>query len=83
MFVVILIREMINEFLGLLMTSLKVSFCIIEFSFFIMIIKRVFKTSILLVMGVKKKSLTELEELVVLKGLSFGMDLSKYKLDKD
>ena len=29
-----------------------------------------------------KKSLTELEELVVLKGLSFGMDLSKYKLDK-
>jgi DNA-directed RNA polymerase subunit alpha len=30
-----------------------------------------------------KKSLTELEELVVLKGLSFGMDLSKYKLDKD
>jgi DNA-directed RNA polymerase subunit alpha len=30
-----------------------------------------------------KKSLTELEELVVLKGLSFGMDLTKYKLDKD
>tara|TARA_B100001093_G_scaffold518649_1_gene604286 strand:+ start:2247 stop:3239 length:993 start_codon:yes stop_codon:yes gene_type:complete len=30
-----------------------------------------------------KKSLTELEELVVLKGLSFGMDLSKYKLDRD
>ena len=30
-----------------------------------------------------KKSLTELEELVVLKGLSFGMTLSKYKLDKD
>ncbi len=30
-----------------------------------------------------KKSLTELEELVVLKGLSFGMDLVKYKLDKD
>jgi len=30
-----------------------------------------------------KKSLTELEELVNLKGLSFGMDLSKYKLDKD
>ena len=30
-----------------------------------------------------KKSLTELEELVVLKGLSFGMDLSKYKLEKD
>lgn len=30
-----------------------------------------------------KKSLTELEELVNIKGLSFGMDLSKYKLDKD
>ena len=30
-----------------------------------------------------KKSLTELEELVMLKGLSFGMDLSKYKLDKE
>lgn len=30
-----------------------------------------------------KKSLTELEELVTLKGLSFGMDLSKYKLEKE
>ncbi len=30
-----------------------------------------------------KKSLTELEELVSVKGLNFGMDLSKYKLDKD
>lgn len=30
-----------------------------------------------------KKSLTELEELVVLKGLTFGMELTKYKLDKD
>ncbi|WGH75453.1 DNA-directed RNA polymerase subunit alpha [Tenacibaculum tangerinum] len=30
-----------------------------------------------------KKSLTELDELVANKGLSFGMDLSKYKLDKD
>ncbi|MGO3238026.1 MAG: DNA-directed RNA polymerase subunit alpha, partial [Psychroflexus halocasei] len=30
-----------------------------------------------------KKSLTELEELVESKGLDFGMDLSKYKLDKD
>ncbi len=30
-----------------------------------------------------KKSLTELEELVISKGLNFGMDLSKYKLDKD
>ncbi|ALM20436.1 DNA-directed RNA polymerase subunit alpha [Nonlabens sp. MIC269] len=30
-----------------------------------------------------KKSLTELEELVNTKGLNFGMDLSKYKLDRD
>ncbi len=30
-----------------------------------------------------KKSLTELEELVEDKGLEFGMDLSKYKLDKE
>ncbi|MDY0780048.1 DNA-directed RNA polymerase subunit alpha [Tenacibaculum sp. IB213877] len=30
-----------------------------------------------------KKSLTELEELVISKNLSFGMDLSKYKLDRD
>jgi len=30
-----------------------------------------------------RKSLTELEELVILKGLSFGMDLTKYKLDKE
>jgi DNA-directed RNA polymerase subunit alpha len=30
-----------------------------------------------------KKSLTELEELVILKGLTFGMDLTKYKLDKE
>ena len=30
-----------------------------------------------------KKSLTELEELVLLKGLNFGMDLSKYKLEKE
>jgi DNA-directed RNA polymerase subunit alpha len=30
-----------------------------------------------------KKSLTELDELVNMKGLSFGMDLSKYKLDKE
>ena len=30
-----------------------------------------------------KKSLTELEELVLVKGLNFGMDLSKYKLDKE
>lgn len=30
-----------------------------------------------------KKSLTELEELVENKGLTFGMNISKYKLDKD
>jgi DNA-directed RNA polymerase subunit alpha len=30
-----------------------------------------------------KKSLTELEELVDIKGLEFGMDLGKYKLDKE
>ncbi len=30
-----------------------------------------------------KKSLTELEELVHNKGLNFGMDLAKYKLDRD
>ena len=30
-----------------------------------------------------KKSLTELDELVASKGLTFGMDLLKYKLDKD
>ena len=30
-----------------------------------------------------KKSLTELENLVQEKGLTFGMDLSKYKLDED
>ena len=30
-----------------------------------------------------KKSLAELEELVETKGLDFGMDLSKYKLDKE
>tara|TARA_B100000767_G_scaffold271595_1_gene297538 strand:+ start:1499 stop:2491 length:993 start_codon:yes stop_codon:yes gene_type:complete len=30
-----------------------------------------------------KKSLTELDELVVVKGLTFGMNLAKYKLDKD
>ncbi len=30
-----------------------------------------------------KKSLTELDELVNVKGLAFGMDLTKYKLDKE
>ena len=30
-----------------------------------------------------KKSLVEIEELLVEKGLTFGMDLSKYKLDEE
>jgi DNA-directed RNA polymerase subunit alpha len=30
-----------------------------------------------------KKSLTELEDLVEAKGLAFGMNVSKYKLDKE
>jgi DNA-directed RNA polymerase subunit alpha len=30
-----------------------------------------------------KKSLSELEELVRDKGLTFGIDISKYKLDQD
>jgi DNA-directed RNA polymerase subunit alpha len=30
-----------------------------------------------------KKSLVEIEELLVIKGLTFGMDLSKYKLDEE
>jgi len=30
-----------------------------------------------------KKSLAELEQLVAEKGLTFGMDLAKYKLDED
>lgn len=30
-----------------------------------------------------KKSLTELEDLVISKGLSFGMNVAKYKLDRD
>ena len=30
-----------------------------------------------------KKSLTELDELVANKNLTFGMDLTKYKLDKE
>lgn len=30
-----------------------------------------------------KKSLTELDELVSNKGLEFGMDITKYKLDKE
>jgi DNA-directed RNA polymerase subunit alpha len=30
-----------------------------------------------------KKSLTEFDELVAVKNLNFGMDLAKYKLDKE
>jgi len=30
-----------------------------------------------------KKSLAELDELVDVKGLEFGMNVAKYKLDKD
>jgi DNA-directed RNA polymerase subunit alpha len=30
-----------------------------------------------------KKSLTELEDLVKTKGLEFGMNVAKYKLDKE
>jgi DNA-directed RNA polymerase subunit alpha len=30
-----------------------------------------------------KKSLTELEDLVENKGITFGMNVAKYKLDKD
>jgi DNA-directed RNA polymerase subunit alpha len=30
-----------------------------------------------------KKSLTELEDLVARLGLTFGMDVTKYKLDKE
>ncbi|MFL2666584.1 MAG: DNA-directed RNA polymerase subunit alpha [Flavobacteriaceae bacterium] len=41
------------------------------------------KTDLMKFRNFGKKSLTELEELVIIKGLSFGMDLSKYKLDKD
>jgi len=41
------------------------------------------KTDLMKFRNFGKKSLTELEDLVVAKGLNFGMDLSKYKLDKD
>ena len=41
------------------------------------------KTDLMKFRNFGKKSLTELEELVLVKGLSFGMDLSKYKLDKE
>ena len=41
------------------------------------------KTDLMKFRNFGKKSLTELEELVVTKGLNFGMDLSKYKLERD
>ncbi len=41
------------------------------------------KSDLMKFRNIGKKSLTELEELVVTKGLNFGMDLSKYKLEKD
>jgi len=41
------------------------------------------KTDLMKFRNFGKKSLTELEELVISKNLSFGMDLSKYKLDRD
>ncbi len=41
------------------------------------------KTDLMKFRNFGKKSLTELEELVLIKGLNFGMDLTKYKLDKE
>jgi DNA-directed RNA polymerase subunit alpha len=41
------------------------------------------KTDLLKFRNFGKKSLTELEELLQSLNLSFGMDISKYKLDKD
>ena len=41
------------------------------------------KTDLLKFRNFGKKSLTELEELLTTLNLSFGMDISKYKLDKD
>lgn len=41
------------------------------------------KTDLLKFRNFGKKSLSELEELLSSQGLSFGMDISKYKLDKD
>ena len=41
------------------------------------------KTDLLKFRNFGKKSLTELEELLTSLGLSFGMDISKYKLDKE
>jgi DNA-directed RNA polymerase subunit alpha len=41
------------------------------------------KTDLLKFRNFGKKSLTELDELVRSKGLEFGMNVSKYKLDKE
>ena len=41
------------------------------------------KTDLLKFRNFGKKSLTELDELLASLNLSFGMDISKYKLDKD
>jgi DNA-directed RNA polymerase subunit alpha len=41
------------------------------------------KTDLLKFRNFGKKSLTELEELLTSLGLQFGMDISKYKLEKD
>ena len=41
------------------------------------------KTDLLKFRNFGKKSLTELDELLANLGLSFGMDISKYKLDKE
>lgn len=41
------------------------------------------KTDLLKFRNLGKKSLTELDELLANLGLSFGMDISKYKLDKE
>ena len=41
------------------------------------------KTDLMKFRNFGKKSLTELDELVAVKGLNFGMDTAKYKLDKE
>lgn len=41
------------------------------------------KTDLLKFRNFGKKSLVELEDLVKSKGLQFGMNVAKYKLDKD
>ena len=41
------------------------------------------KTDLLKFRNFGKKSLTELDELLANLNLSFGMDISKYKLDKE